>query len=128
LQSSFTAMIVSCRKYISVAYSSLQGYTSHLLQSLVVFNINITAIAKQYRPIIHESKQSYYSLLFRQCVGHAEYNILDEHNVSVSKAERLDLLSAECCYTPSRQHAITTQKIKMLCILRREHWITNQRT
>jgi hypothetical protein len=64
LHSSFTAMIVSCRKYIPVAHSSLLGYTAHLLPSRELFNINSTAIAKQHRrSIIHASKQSYYSSL-----------------------------------------------------------------
>ena len=90
-------MIVPRRKYISVAHSSLLGHTAHLPQSREVFNINSTAFAKQHmRSIIHGFKQSYYSFLLRQCVGQAEYNILDEHNISISKTERVDLLSAEC--------------------------------
>ena len=122
-------MIVSCRKYTSVAHSSLLGYTAHLPQSREVFNINSTAIAKQHRrSIIHGSKQSHYTFLLRQCVRHAEYNILDENNVSISKTETVDLLSAECWYTPSRQHAIETEKSKMLFIPSREHCITYQRT
>ena len=51
------------------------------------------------------------ALLLRQCVGHAEYSILDEDSVSISKAEWMDLLSAGCWYTSSRQHNPEEQNI-----------------
>lgn len=108
MHSSFTAMIVSCRKYISVAHSSLLGYKAHLLQSREVFNINSTAIAKQHRrSIIHGSKQSCYSPLVTPMYRARRIQYLDEHNFSISKAEWVDLFSSECLYTSSRQHSIT---------------------
>lgn len=69
------------------------------------------------------------ALLLRQCVVHAEYTLLDENNVSISKAEWVEFFfPAECWYTSSRRHSITTQKSKMLFIPDREHCMTNQRS
>ena len=131
MHSSFTAMIVSCRKYIPVAHSSLPGYTAHLLQSREVFNINRTAIAKQHRrSIIHASKQSYYSsLVTPMCSARRVHSFGRTQRFYLQ--DRMDgnfCFPAECLYTSSRQHSITTQKSKMLFIPDREDCITNQRT